>query len=1053
MYRRYFILIILLAPAFFVQTSTASQILLTQLEGTGPLIESRLRMEIQGSGDNGAIALLEFDDELTMDEIRIAESHGIDFTRRGSSIVNVGKIYSAEVTDTSSLTLLKDLGLLRATSGTKQFVPSITSSVPAIGASTVWTNLEKDGTKVDGSGTTVAVMDTGVTWTHPSFWKPSPGVYHTIEDSGEYYVDLNDNMVADANEGPIESVGGLVGSTFLYAADYMYINADGISGFSYVSGDRWIGGIDANDDTVITLGVEDVVMLNVSKIAILYDQESSNVYIRDVNLTTYGVSVIDTNGHGTHVASTVAGGQVGFTSYVGVAPGADLIVIKSPLQSSDIIDGIDFAVENGADIINMSFSSYLGFLDGTDLEDLAVTEAFLKYGVVSVTAAGNLGNKNKHARFLAPSGENGTVSLEVNNPSYSTYPFLSLLWHSSDRDEEVSLTAPTGEQIELGVFSNIASHSWVLAEEHLSAYVFADINVRGLNNIIIQLSTQDHDWSDGIWTVTVKNSAGSPVWIDGFAWDGDWDTTQLTFDSNIDSGRTISSPGTADMAVTVSAYSESSTNILASSSRGPRVDGTPKPTVAAPGYDIRAATQTITSPLWIRRDGTSMASPHVAGALALIRQASDEDSAWLDYSALVNGAGGQTAHYEIPSPLWGHGLVDALWSVRQVLQSPAVDDSPLTSWSGIDDLITDSDDLSLSGGLDITGVKVFIDNDTLGLAIKTRTTPDYQGTNVLSVGWDSDSDIGTGVNGADIVVNITGGVSEVFEWEGSAYGSSSLISTWWTNASAVLLRIDGVTPGTRGDISISTHNSTLSNADQTVSGTLIDFLPPLMSDISLEFGGDSMLTHLEILDRDTPISQVTVDWNIVDGPLNILNSSSRTGYSEFTITIPENLIGDEYINSLLLNLTSEGSTLVLPPIFLSTQIGPQLAFSGGSLDQDVVRVGLFVADRVSGEVRLEGFALAYLVYIAFHAESGTWLNLTLTSGTGVYRFDFSPSNFQMGSHEVYAIAIGQEVPDAEMNFATLTVVQDFTVVTIGAALLVAGVVIYAIKQRREGGSK
>ena len=82
-------------------------------------------------------------------------------------------------------------------------------------------------------------------------------------------------------------------------------------------------------------------------------------------------------------------------------------------------------------------------------------------------------------------------------------------------------------------------------------------------------------------------------------------------------------------------------------------------------------------------------------------------------------------------------------------------------------------------------------------------------------------------------------------------------------------------------------------------------------------------------------------------------------------------------------------------------------------------------DRVSGELVLEGYAHATLVYLAFHSETGSWLNLTVLSGSGVFDFDFSPSHFQLGTHEVYATAMGLEVPDTEINFATLTVVQDY----------------------------
>ncbi|MFW9768563.1 MAG: S8 family serine peptidase [Candidatus Thorarchaeota archaeon] len=1046
MYRRYLILLVLLIPGFVVPTTIATKIVINPVGESTPLIEPRLRIEMQNSGTEST-ALLEFREELTSSQIKHVEALGVSFTRRGSTIVNVGRIYSAKVSQISDLYALEDLGLVRATSGTKQFVPSITSSVPTMNADDVWNNIKLDGTSVDGTGVKVAILDTGISWMHPSFWRQSAGQYHTIEDSGNYYVDLDDDSIADANEGPIESVNGLVGATVAYSADYMYMNVDGISGFSFMSGDRWLGGIDANDDSVITLGVEDVVLLDVSKVVILYDQPESRVYVRGVNLTL-GASIIDPHGHGTHVASVVAGGQIGFTSYVGVAPGADLIVIKSDLQSADILDGISFAVENDADIINMSFSSYLGFLDGTDIEDLAVSEAFLRHGVVSVTAAGNLGDKNKHARFLSPSGNNGSATFNVNNaPDYS---FLNLLWHSSDRDERIILTTPTGVDIDLGQFSLNPHRSWELVENELKAYAFTDISAKGLNNLIIQVSAQDHTWADGSWTMTVDNPSGESVWIDAYTWDGQWDTTNMRVSSNIDSGRTISSPGTADLAITVAAFSESSSSILSSSSKGPRVDGVPKPTIAAPGYNIRAASSSIMPTLWVRKDGTSMATPHVSGAMALIRQASGESSAWQDYSALVDGAGASMIHYDSASSSWGYGLVDALHSVRHVLESPAADASPSSNWVGIPDLFTDPDDLSLEGGLDITSAQAFIDGNTVGLAVVSRGIPNYSGSNVLSIGWDSDSNPGTGQNGADYLVNITGGVSEVFEWGGSSYYPSSLTASWWVNETVVIVRIDGVPTGTRGDISASTHNTTLANADQAGPGTLVDFLRPMMSTMTIEFTDGSFIVGVELTDRDTPIGLVTTFWNIVDGPLNVLNSSSRTGASALTVTVPPELVGSEYVNSLLFNITSEALNVVLPPLILSTQIGPNLIFTSASLDHEIVRVGLFMSDRVSGELILEGFVLATLVYIAFESETGSWLNLSLSSGTGVYNFDYPSSYFQLGSHEVYAVALGLDLPGTELLFATLTIVQDYTIVTLGAVALVVGVCAYVIIQRRRG---
>ena len=74
-----------------------------------------------------------------------------------------------------------------------------------------------------------------------------------------------------------------------------------------------------------------------------------------------GEDVTDVNGHGTHVASTIAGtGAASGGDYKGVAPGADLLVGKvlggtdGYGQDSWIIAGMEWAAESGADVVNMS---------------------------------------------------------------------------------------------------------------------------------------------------------------------------------------------------------------------------------------------------------------------------------------------------------------------------------------------------------------------------------------------------------------------------------------------------------------------------------------------------------------------------------------------------------------------------------------------------------------------------------------------------------------------------------------------------------------------------
>ena len=106
-------------------------------------------------------------------------------------------------------------------------------------------------------------------------------------------------------------------------------------------------------------------------------------------------------GHGTFVASEIAGtGAASNGTYTGIAPGAKLIsarVLDSHGGGSDsgIIAGVEWAAQQGADIINLSLGIQGGYDDGTSFQSQAIDQIARQYGCLIVVAAGNDGGAQR----------------------------------------------------------------------------------------------------------------------------------------------------------------------------------------------------------------------------------------------------------------------------------------------------------------------------------------------------------------------------------------------------------------------------------------------------------------------------------------------------------------------------------------------------------------------------------------------------------------------------------------------------------------------------------
>ncbi len=142
----------------------------------------------------------------------------------------------------------------------------------------------------------------------------------------------------------------------------------------------------------------------------------------------------DDNGHGTHVAGTVAQTTNNNLGVTGVAFNCSIMPVKVLDASgsgyvSDIADGIYYAADNGAHVINMSLGSST---PSTTLED-AVIYAYNK-GVTIVCAAGNAGTSTPQY----PASYTQCISV-------SAVRFDSTLSYYSCYGSEIDICAPGGD--------------------------------------------------------------------------------------------------------------------------------------------------------------------------------------------------------------------------------------------------------------------------------------------------------------------------------------------------------------------------------------------------------------------------------------------------------------------------------------------------------------------------------------------------------------------------------------------------------------------------------
>lgn len=461
-----------------------------------------------------------------------------------------------------------------------------------------------------------------------------------------------------------------------------------------------------------------------------YGGECTVQMINDAIKGNAGCTQPSTGNHGTHVGSIAIGngqqtgeGQAPYR-FVGMAPKADILAANSIVEgvgnnSNAVVDAVAWMKAKAAAlgkplVINLSLGSYFGARDGTSNFEQALSNA-AGSGVIITAAAGNEGGDKLVASGVISTGEIKTVTFAW--PSGQTGNQKVEMWYPGIDRYSVRLIGPNGcampDFLSAGFDGNYTLPCGTISVS--STRPQANNDDRQIL-VTFQVDPANPGGFQGDWTYQIRGdqvaNAETP-----FSLICGEDESGLLFTSNTPSGPTmgiLTDTSSATRTIAVTAYNTNYTwlttggvpsskadrypvvmgpltDLSSFSSRGPRrycsnigkCPGSMKPEIAAPGAMIMAAFgQDAKQPSdveaievdgkHIAYNGTSMATPHVTGAVALMLQKNpaltpEQVKQILFQNVQANSFTTALPTFNPNSPLmpanpnfhWGYGILDA----------------------------------------------------------------------------------------------------------------------------------------------------------------------------------------------------------------------------------------------------------------------------------------------------------------------------------------------------------------------------------------------------------
>jgi MYXO-CTERM domain-containing protein len=646
------------------------------------------------SGASDIPVTIRFDHQPTSTDIFALEDLGISAGRRASgSVVGHGRVVAARL-PRGKVAELDAVAGIEAVELDGSLIPSprpLDGTSELIGAQATWREQTDQQISLDGSGMTICDVDNGIDVFHPMFFRADGGAFDWIDvnengsfDIGTDGVDLGSIRVVVRFENGVvtpfyqdEPLFDSDAAAFDPKLDFLYADEDnsgsrergpdaGFDDSSPSFGERYLVMDDVNQNGVLDVG-EKLIALGTSKIkAFRLDDE---VYRRGENLID---SPWDQDfQHGVGSAGVMVSGVPGLTGLTGMAPGADL-VMAADTKGGGEYEMTEFCVDEGARVVLHEYAPWMGYhLDGSSDMEALIDETSVE-GVVHVNPAGNLSTSQKLYKRLVSSGATTPIAFAVPEIG-ATFVGLSLLWLDTSVDLSLVLEGPGG--ISLPV-ETPAPGSQVALAPGVTMYSFRNDSSRGTARVDIYLVRNQTNGANvpfGAYTLTVADPsppAGADLQLFAYIQDevSGWGLG-AHFPEHSSEDHLIGYPGTADRGMPIAAFTghdwdgKTPGERASYSGRGHRIDGEPIMWISGPDNPI-VPNHWESRPLsYIVYGGTSGASPHVAGASALILQSDPSLDGDAVKNRLKDGATTDTFTGAVPNDDFGWGKVNVYRSI------------------------------------------------------------------------------------------------------------------------------------------------------------------------------------------------------------------------------------------------------------------------------------------------------------------------------------------------------------------------------------------------------